>query len=109
MAAIPGGYLSDRIGIKRSLLLFNLVAIAGFIVAIAIPSWQAVILGSVFFISWSSIYLPATMGLIEQISHAFVVVWCIRGVFVRVAGHRPLCAAGKRREAGPPVGALNFR
>jgi MFS family permease len=65
--SFPGGYLSDRIGIKRALLLFNLVAMAGFGVVIAIPSWQAVILGSVFFISWSSISLPATMGLIARV------------------------------------------
>ena len=65
--SFPGGYLSDRIGIKRALLLFNLVAIAGFILVMAIPSWQAVIIGSIFFISWSSISLPATMGLIARV------------------------------------------
>lgn len=65
--SFPGGYLSDRIGIKRALLFFNLVAMAGFTLVIAIPSWQAVIIGSVFFISWSSISLPATMGLIARV------------------------------------------
>ncbi|MCU0561149.1 MAG: MFS transporter [Desulfobacterales bacterium] len=65
--SFPGGYLSDRIGIKRALLVFNLVAMAGFILVIAVPAWQAVILGSVFFISWSSISLPATMGLFARV------------------------------------------
>lgn len=65
--SFPGGYLSDRIGVKRALLLFNLVAMAGFILVMAIPSWQAVIIGSIFFISWSSISLPATMGLIARV------------------------------------------
>lgn len=65
--SFPGGYLSDRIGVKRALLLFNFVAMAGFIIVIVIPSWPAVILGSVFFISWSSISLPATMGLIARV------------------------------------------
>jgi MFS family permease len=65
--SFPGGYLSDRIGVKRALLLFNFVAMAGFIIVMVIPSWPAVILGSVFFISWSSISLPATMGLIARV------------------------------------------
>jgi MFS family permease len=37
--SFPGGYLSDRIGTKRSLLVFNLVAMAGFALVIVIPSW----------------------------------------------------------------------
>ena len=65
--SFPGGYLSDRIGTKRALLVFNLVAMAGFLIVIAVPAWQAVILGSVLFISWSSISLPATMGLIARV------------------------------------------
>lgn len=65
--SFPGGYLSDRIGTKRALLVFNFVAMAGFVVVIAFPAWQAVIAGSVLFISWSSISLPATMGLIAAV------------------------------------------
>jgi len=65
--SFPGGYLSDRIGIKRALLVFNLIAMAGFLVVILFPAWQAVIGGSVLFISWSSISLPATMGLISRV------------------------------------------
>jgi MFS family permease len=65
--SFPGGYLSDRIGTKRALLVFNLVAIAGFLIVILIPAWQAVIAGSVLFISWSSVSLPATMGLLSRV------------------------------------------
>lgn len=65
--SFPGGYLSDRIGTKRSLMVFNLVAIAGFLLVILIPSWQAVLVGAVLFISWSAISLPATMGLIYRV------------------------------------------
>ena len=65
--AFPGGYLSDRIGTKRSLLVFNLVAIAGFAIVILAPAWQAVLLGAVLFISWSAISLPATMSLIYKV------------------------------------------
>ena len=65
--SFPGGYLSDRIGTKRALLVFNVIAMAGFLIVIVFPSWQAVIVGSVFFISWSSISLPATVGLIARV------------------------------------------
>jgi MFS family permease len=65
--SFPGGYLSDRIGTKRALLVFNFIAMAGFLIVIVVPAWQAVIVGSVLFISWSSISLPATMGLIARV------------------------------------------
>ena len=65
--AFPGGYLSDRIGTKKSLLIFNLVAIAGFALVMLVPAWQAVLIGAVLFISWSAISLPATMSLIFRV------------------------------------------
>ena len=65
--SFPGGYLADRIGTKRSLLFFNLVAMAGFGLVIVIPSWQAVLAGAVLFISWSAISLPATMSLMYRV------------------------------------------
>ncbi|MFO7643151.1 MAG: MFS transporter [Desulfosarcina sp.] len=65
--AFPGGYLSDRIGTKRSLLIFNLVAMAGFALVILVPTWQAVLIGAVLFISWSAISQPASMSLIYKV------------------------------------------
>lgn len=65
--SFPGGYLADRIGTKKSLLIFNLVAMAGFVLVILIPSWQAVLAGAVLFISWSAISMPATLSLIYKV------------------------------------------
>ncbi len=65
--SFPGGYLSDRIGTKKALLVFNIIAMFGFVLVILIPLWQAVLLGSVFFLSWSAISLPATMSLIARV------------------------------------------
>jgi MFS family permease len=65
--SFPGGYLSDRLGAKRSLAIFNLVAMIGFAIVIIVPTWQAVLLGAVFFISWSAISLPATLSLIFRV------------------------------------------
>ncbi len=59
--------LSDRIGTKKSLMIFNLVAMAGFTLVIAVPAWQAVLGGAVLFISWSAISLPATMSLMYKV------------------------------------------
>ncbi|HEU5179884.1 MAG TPA: MFS transporter [Candidatus Polarisedimenticolia bacterium] len=64
--AFPGGYLSDRLGTKRALLLFNLLSMAGFLVVILVPAWPAVLGGAALFLSWSAISLPATMGLVAK-------------------------------------------
>jgi MFS family permease len=64
--AFPGGYLADRLGTKRSLLVFNALAMAGFLVVVLVPRWEAVIAGAVLFLSWSAISLPATMGLVAR-------------------------------------------
>ena len=65
--AFPGGYLSDRMGTKKALLVFNITAMFGFLIVILIPYWQAVLLGAMFFLSWSAISLPATMSLIARV------------------------------------------
>src|ERR1035437_3028237 len=49
--SLPGGYLSDRIGYKKSLMIFNVVSMAGYLIAIVFPSWQAAILGAILFTS----------------------------------------------------------
>lgn len=64
--AYPGGYLSERLGYKRALVVFNLIAMSGYLIVILFPHWLAVIVGAAFFLSWSAISLPATMGLVSQ-------------------------------------------
>jgi len=65
--SFPGGYLSDKIGYKKSLIVFNLMAMIGFLIVILIPKWWAVLIGAFFFISWTAISLPAIMSLIANI------------------------------------------
>lgn len=65
--SFPGGYLSDKLGYRRALLLFNLLAILGYSIVIVFPSWQAVIIGSMFFLSWTAISLPATMSMVSEV------------------------------------------
>lgn len=63
--SFPGGYLADRFGPKKSLQLFTAVAMFGYSLVILIPSWIAVLVGSVFFISWTAVSLPAIMSLVS--------------------------------------------
>ena len=65
--SFPGGYLSDRYGTSRALLIFNLLAMAGFVIVILVPTIWAVIFGSFFFLSWSAISLPAVMNLVAKV------------------------------------------
>ena len=54
------------LGYKRALLIFNVLAILGYLIVILFPFWQAVIVGSLFFLSWTAISLPATMELVAK-------------------------------------------
>ena len=65
--SFPGGYFSDKLGHKRSLILFNAIAMLGFLIVIIFPYWQAVIIGAIFFLSWTAISLPATMSLVSKV------------------------------------------
>lgn len=62
--ALPGGYATDRLGNRRSLLLFNMIALVGYAIAFAFPYWPAVIGASFLFLSWSAVSMPATMSLV---------------------------------------------
>ena len=65
--SFPGGYLSDRLGTKRALLVFNVASMIGFLIVVLIPTWPAVLGGAVLFLSWTAISLPATMGLVARV------------------------------------------
>ncbi len=65
--SFPGGWASDRFGYKRALILFTAIAMAGYLIVIFVPTWWAVLLGSVFFISWTAISLPAIMSMVAQV------------------------------------------
>ena len=65
--SFPGGYLSDRLGNKKALQIFNLIALVGYSIVIIFPYWQAVIIGAFFFLAWSAISLPATMSLVADV------------------------------------------
>lgn len=65
--SFPGGFLSDKLGYKKALLVFNLIAMSGYLIVILVPTWWAVFIGAVLFLSWSAISLPATMSLVAGV------------------------------------------
>jgi MFS family permease len=65
--SFPGGWASDRFGYKKALILFTGVAMAGYLVVIFVPTWWAVLVGSVFFIAWTAISLPAIMSMVAKV------------------------------------------
>jgi len=64
--SLPGGYISDRIGYKKALMVFTVLAMVGYLIVIAIPTWQALMIGSIFFFAWSAVSMPAIMSLVNQ-------------------------------------------
>lgn len=64
--SFPGGWLSSKLGYKKALLYFNIFAIIGYLIVIIFPGWIPVIIGSIFFLSWSSLSMPAYMDLIRN-------------------------------------------
>ena len=62
--AYPGGWLTDHWGQRKSLLLFSLISIAGYILVLVWQNWLALLLGSFLFLAWSALSLPATLSVI---------------------------------------------
>lgn len=63
----PGGWLADKLGYKKALLIFNLMAIFGYLIVVIFPAWYAVLIGAMFFLSWTAVSLPATMTLVSTV------------------------------------------
>ena len=64
--AYPGGWLTDRWGQRRSLLLFNALSLAGYVIVLIWQHWLALVLGAFLFLAWSALSLPATFAVIAS-------------------------------------------
>lgn len=60
----PGGWLTDRLGRKKALVSFNLVAAAGYLLYLMTSRWEIVILGTLLVLAWSSMSQPAIFAMI---------------------------------------------
>lgn len=62
--AYPGGWLTDHLGQRRSLLLFNALSLAGYMLVLVWQHWLALLAGAFLFLAWSALSLPATFTVI---------------------------------------------
>jgi MFS family permease len=62
--AYPGGWITDRFGERKSLLLFNALSICGYIIVLLWSHWLAVLRGAFLFLAWSALSLPATFNVV---------------------------------------------
>lgn len=62
----PGGWVADKVGYKKALIIFTFVALFGYLIVIIIPTWQSVLVGAIFFIAWTAISLPAVMSMVSK-------------------------------------------
>src|SRR5437870_3195385 len=53
--AYPGGWLTDHLGQRRSLALFTLLSLAGYVLVLAWQHWLALIVGAFLFLAWSAL------------------------------------------------------
>lgn len=68
--AYPGGWLTDRWGQRRSLLLFSLLSLVGYGLVVCWHHWLALLAGSFFFVAWSALSLPTTFTVVATSLHA---------------------------------------
>jgi MFS family permease len=64
--AYPGGWLTDRWGQRRSLLLFNALTLAGYVLVLVWQHWLALVVGAFLFLAWSALSLPATFSVVAS-------------------------------------------
>jgi len=62
--AYPGGWLTDKWGQRRSLMLFSALSLAGYILVLLWAHWLALLLGSFLFLAWSAFSLPTTFSVV---------------------------------------------
>ena len=60
----PGGWISDRLSRRSSLLLFLSLATCGYCLYALAPSWHYVVFGVFFVMAWSSMANPALFAVI---------------------------------------------
>ncbi len=60
----PGGWLADRLGRKRALTLFNIIAALGYLTYLLTKRWEVVVAGTLLVMAWSSMSQPAIFALI---------------------------------------------
>jgi len=62
--AYPGGWLTDRWGQRRSLVLFSAISLGGYLLVLFWQHWIALLIGTFLFLAWSALSLPTTFTVV---------------------------------------------
>ena len=62
----PGGALTARIGPRISLVMFNVLALAGYAITAAAHAWWVVVAALPLVMAWQSLSLPATFSIVSE-------------------------------------------
>ena len=60
----PGGWVGDRYGRRRAMLLFVSLAAVGYAIVAAAPAWPVVLVGLVFVMCWTSMASPTLFAVV---------------------------------------------
>lgn len=60
----PGGWVGDRHGRRRAMLLFVSLAAAGYLIVAVAPIWPVVLVGLVFVMCWTSMASPTLFAVV---------------------------------------------
>ena len=101
----PGGWVADRFGRRRALVLFVAAATIGYAVFLVAPSWRYGFLGLVFVMAWTSMASPSLFAVVadslpsERRTMGFTVQSVLRRVPIAIAptlGGLAIAALGLR-------------
>jgi MFS family permease len=62
--AYPGGWLTDRMGQRRALMLFSALSLVGYVLVLVWHHWLALVLGAFLYLAWSALSLPTTFTVV---------------------------------------------
>src|SRR5438093_6609598 len=51
----PGGWFADKFGRKKTMLVFTLLAVIGYLLYLFASTWLAILVGTLFVMAWSSL------------------------------------------------------
>jgi MFS family permease len=82
----PGGWVGDRYGRRRALLLFISVAAVGYAVVAVAPTWPIVLAGIALVMAWSSMASPTLFAVIGDAlpSHRRALGFSVQSILRRV-------------------------
>ncbi len=60
----PGGLIADRLGRRRSLVLFIAISLLGYLLYLGGGSWKWILVGTIFVSAWGSLGSPAMFAII---------------------------------------------